>query len=1244
MIPLVRIRIPTRITLNSLMLAAALLASGAVFSPADHNLNGGQVNSSLAQEVSSADQEYNIDLRFEHIGILDGLSMSSVQSITQDQAGFLWIGTQAGLNKYDGYEISIREVNPGDPIALAGENISSLLADSQGNLWIGTDLGLERLQLASGEITQFRNIPNDRQSLTAGQVNAILEDTAGNIWIGTYYGLNRFEPQSETFTRFLPENLISDLYEDPSGTIWIASNLGLISWHPDRERFSIYLHDPDDPSSLTYSGITSIDKDGQGNLWVGTAHGLNLFDLSTGESKPYLRDPDISFSLGDNSITDVLHDSRGRTWISTINGLDLYDPGLDGFHHFRDDPAIASSLSDNFILGLYEDRSGVIWIGTYSGGLNKLSDDHNRFKLFPPIGSQSSLSADLRQDGLRESLHTSVINDLLQDRYGELWFGTILNGLYRIDDQTGLIKQFNFEADQPDSLSGDVINDIFEDRSGELWLGTNYGLDRFDRQTGTFESFPAFNAKGINSIAQDSAGDLWIASYQDLFRLFNQNGELLVEKKIFAVEEPRIYQLFFDSRGAFWIATINGIYVQFPGDQDFTHYSPEAGNPDSLKGHLVYSIFEDHRGVIWIGTILGGLNRFQPDTGNFISFTNQEGLPGNWVACILEDNQGALWLGTNRGLSRFDPASETFQNYDSQDGVAGGEFISCAKTVQGELFFGGFQGINAFYPGDITPNDDPPPVVITRFNLFNQLHSSDLQPDQQLALNYQENFISFDYAALDFNAPQDNQYAYMLEGLDQDWNQVGSRRHAEYPDLAPGEYTFRVKAANNDGVWNETGASVHISIQPPFWGTNWFQGFALLVLAGAGYGGYRLRVRGLQIRSRELEAEVAARTEALNERTREAEQRQAEIEALYRADEELYRYLQLEHVLNALMGTALEILDADKALLVVWDQDHNYLRVNTSIGYQLGSIRDLVINPGEGYFGTVALSGETTIVEHAAEDPGFPRQLVEDEQIHTSVLVPIKIDSEIFGVFSVDFINPHPVSHQEHRLMEALAQRTAVAIENARLYEQAQALAAMEERNRLARDLHDSVTQSLFGASMFADTAEHQLAVGAVEQAADTISKLQETTRIALREMRLMIYELRPPVLEEEGLAAALVSRLETVEQRAGLQTELNIDEIDGLTPNQEQQIYSIAIEAFNNILKHAQAEKISVSLTQDAGMIQMQIVDDGSGFDLDSAREGGGLGLIGMQERAAQLGAQLKIETNPGEGTCLQFTMEISP
>jgi signal transduction histidine kinase len=690
------------------------------------------------------------------------------------------------------------------------------------------------------------------------------------------------------------------------------------------------------------------------------------------------------------------------------------------------------------------------------------------------------------------------------------------------------------------------------------------------------------------------------------------------------------------------VATNEGVFVQFPGEQAFMHFTTDPENPDSISGEEVFSLYEDPQGVVWLGTIDGGLNRFDRSTRTFKSYSAQEGLPGNWIACIQADDQGNLWLGTNRGLSKFNPQMETFINYDNQDGLQAGEFYSCTKTANGELYFGGLQGINAFYPQDITNNLDLPPIVITSFNLFNQTEMEDLEDGEKLELNHQENFISFDYAALDFNAPQKNQYAYMLEGLDKDWVYVGSRRHAEYPDLNPGEYTFRVKAANNDGIWNEDGTSVHISIKPPVWQTAWFQALMVVLLAGTVFAGYQLRVRNLRARSQELEAEVEQRTNALNECTQEAEERQAEIKALYRADEELYRYLHLDHVLNALMETAIDILKADKGLLVVWDENHESLKINTSTGFQPETIDSLAFTPGEGNIGTVALHGEPIIVADAAADPKISQQLVKAEQIHTSILVPIKINTEIFGVFSVDYVQPHPVSDQELRLLAALAQRTALAIENARLYEQAQALAALEERNRLARDLHDSVTQSLFGASMFADTAEHQLAAGQIDQAAETISKLRDTTKGALGEMRLLIYELRPPVLENEGLPAALVSRLETVEQRAGLRTELDIEDIDRLSPDIEQQFYSIAIEALNNILKHAQAEKISVSLRKEGTQIELQVEDDGIGFDLAAERESVGLGLIGMEERAAQLGAQLNIESAPGNGACLQLIMEI--
>jgi len=1174
-------------------------------------------------------------------GDSNSLSNDHVLTIYEDLSGILWIGTNVGLNKYDGYDITVYEVNPGDPDAMAGEIIHSLLADSQNNLWIGTNIGLVRMHLPNGETTQYRNIDQDRESITKGEVNAILEDSWGDIWIGTRWGLNRFNPESGTFTRFLPENNITDLYQDQNGLIWIASNLGLINWNPAQERFTVITADAEDPQSISSSVVTAIDGDGTGKLWVGTGYGLNYFDPSTGIFKRYLADPDDPASLSHNSVTDILHDRLGRTWVSTAEGLNLYNQPINGFQHFLKDPGDPSSLNDNFITSLFEDHSGVIWIGTTSGGLSKFSDANNRFQIFPSLAPGSSSRVDQEQDGIRASLHSTLITDVLEDRQGDLWISTLINGVFLLEHESGTFKRFIAVPGQPGTLNGFVANEIFEDQSGQLWIGTDAGLDRYIPQSQTFENIPFFINHSIESIAQDANGDLWVGSDLGLSHVFSSDDQLQLEKWRFAEDESGIITLFFDSRDTFWIGSTSGAYARFPGDEEFTHFTSDPQDPTSLEGKLVHSIFEDQQGTIWIGTIFGGLNRFDPATRTFESFNAEDGLFGEWISCIIQDELGYLWMGTNRGLTRFDPVTETFQNYDSRDGIQGGEFFSCTNTTDGKLYFGGFQGINAFYPSEIERNETPPPVVITSFNLFNQPQPFDLLQDSQLDLGYRENFISFDFAALDYNDPQSNLYAYKLEGLDDDWNQVGNLRYAAYPGLEPGEYTFRVKAANNDGVWNEDGAAVHIFIRPPFWQTVWFQGLVLLIIVGALFAGYRLQVRRLQARSQELEAEVAVRTNELRERTLEAEQRQAEIEALYRADEQLYRYLHLDQVLNALLDNALEIMDADKALLVVWDSEHITLKVNNSRNYQEATLNLLQFTPGEGWIGAVAVNGRTTVFEQKASNPVIPDLLLDNESIHSSIQVPIQLETEIFGVMSVDYQQASQITNEQLRLLEALAQRTALAIANAHLYARSQELAAMQERNRIARDLHDSVSQSLFGATMFADSAQAQIDAGQVDLAAESITKVGNAARIALGEMRLLIYELRPPVLESEGLAAALVARLETVERRAGFQLELDIQEVEGLSLEEGQQVYSIAVETLNNILKHARAEKIRVSLDQEGSRYQLQIIDDGVGFEPEKTFDSGGIGIASMHERAALFGARLEIESNPGSGTQLVLSME---
>jgi signal transduction histidine kinase/streptogramin lyase len=1060
--------------------------------------------------------------------------------------------------------------------------------------------------------------------------------------------LSQFNFDSLNFSRFLYNTPISDIIEDQSGVLWITTFHGLASFEPGTERFTFYQHHSQDPKSLSSNILGTILEDSRGNLWIAASNGLNRMDRDSATFTHFQYDSTDPFSLSSDEVTDILEDSRGRLWFATLNGLNLFDPSTEGFIHIQHDPSDPFSLSDNLISTIFEDQSGVLWIGTISGGLNKLSASSNRFSSYPQVIENPDENLDLDQVPELEGLKNAVILDVFEDSDESLWIGTIYQGLYKINRGSGEVFHFQHDPDNPLSLSSNGVNAIYEDSSGDIWIGSSGGLDQFDLGSQSFRHHPTFQKYSVEDITEDAHGDLLVGTSGGLFRLFpSSEGELLNEYHRLDPSYPGdhyITDIYTDSVGSIWVSTAtDGIFVLHPGETDFTHLSHNPEDSSSLGSDSISYIYEDQQGVIWIGTILGGLNRFDRASGTFTQYTESDGLAGDWVTCIQVDEEGDLWLATNRGVTEFNSNTGDIYNFDSWDGLQGGEVISCAQGDQGQMYFGGLQGLNSFYPEQIEINLQPPPMVITAVNLFNQAIRTDLSDDEHIQLPYDENFISFDYAALDYNTPEKNQYAYLLEGLDQEWVYAGSRRHAEYPNLEPGEYIFRVKGSNNDGIWNETGMAVNISIQPPFWSTLWFQGMVIVVLIGAAVGSYQWRVRSLQSRSRELENQVEERTSELEVRTLEAEQQRKEIEALYLADEELHRYLHMDQVLEALLETAVDILQGDKAVLMVWDQEHEQLVTHATVGFTPDTVSSMSFAPLEGLAGYVVDTGEPVIIDDFASDPSSDLHIYEAEGIRTFMMVPIKISGEIFGVFSVAYLKIHRFTDQEQRLLIALAQRAALAIENARLYEQSKELASIQERNRIARDLHDSVTQSLFGVNMYADAAENFLTAGKVDLAAENLTKLGRTARDALGQMRYLIYRLRPPILEEEGLVAALEARLDTVESRAGLETKLELTGIDELPKEVENELYSIAIEALNNTLKHANAEHVLVIMNQKDGTFHLEITDDGSGFDLESAKESGGLGLLGMQERVAQLGGQFKIESQPGQGTRIYVTVELN-
>jgi signal transduction histidine kinase len=485
---------------------------------------------------------------------------------------------------------------------------------------------------------------------------------------------------------------------------------------------------------------------------------------------------------------------------------------------------------------------------------------------------------------------------------------------------------------------------------------------------------------------------------------------------------------------------------------------------------------------LWVGTLGGGLDRFDRALETFTHFSVQDGLANDMVLDILESG-GYLWICTANGLSRYDPRTETFRNYDASDGLPINEFSTAFASETGELFVGGINGFMSFYPGLMQDNPFVPPIVLTSLqqNGVTVDTGTALEDLQAVSFRWPDNSFEFDFAVLNYSRPEKNQHAYKLEGFDSHWNYIGNRQFGRYTNLPGGTYTLRLKGSNNDGIWNETGTSIRITIVPPFWETGWFWGIVVVTLAGGVFGGYRFRVRGLERRSQALQQEVEARTTELQT--------------------EIAQRIQIEEAL-----------------------------------------------------------------------------------------------------------------HRQER-------------------EQAVA----EERNRLARELHDSVTQALYGVSLYAQAAEGHLALGDTGQAADHLAELQNTAQEALAEMRLLVHELRPPILEEQGLVAALQARLLAVEGRAGLKTAFTTDLEARLPLDVEEGLYRIALEALNNTLKHAQAQKILVHLhqpTPPAGAVTLEVVDDGVGFDPARAHERGGLGLQAMQERAAALGGHLTIWSKSGSGT----------
>jgi signal transduction histidine kinase/ligand-binding sensor domain-containing protein/CheY-like chemotaxis protein len=839
-------------------------------------------------------------IKFENIGSEQGgLSQASIHCISQDSKGFIWIGTESGVNRYDGYNFIVYTPDIKKPQSLSNSWVYSVYEDHLGNLWLGTDDGLNRFDRKRETFMRYFHDPKDPNSLSNNKVYTIYEDTSGTLWIGTDSGLNKFNRTNKTFKQyqFEPENPqslsgnhIRSILEDASGTLWVGTDDGLNKLNRQKETWLRFQSNSKNPNSLSHDSINSICKDSLGMLWIGTDRGLNHFNPRTGNFARYNHNPRDSKSLSDDWIHVVYVDRSGTLWIGTHEGgLNRFDSKKGEFTSYINDPNNPHSLSSNRIYSLYEDRSGTIWVGTYGGAISKFNREPKKF------------SHVTHNPENPQSLSHKFVRAFFEDKTGQVWVGTDGGGLNRYDREKNQFIHYRYNPQDPMSLSNDRVFSIVKDSSGAFWIGTyGGGLNKFDPKTGTcirYRHSPrvqnSLSDDRIRTIYEGQPGVLWIGTDGGGLNKFETKKGIFTRYQHDpndpnSLSHDRTWSILKSRSGALWIATFGGGLNKFdPEKGQFFHYRFNPDDPSSLSDDYLTRLHEDQSGILWIGSNGAGIIRFDPQKGTFSNYGQSKGLSGGAIYGILEDNQENIWISTNLGLSKFNPRTETFRNYDVNDGLQSNEFNggSCYKSPKGEMFFGGINGFNSFFPELIKDNPYIPPVVITNFRIFNKVVPIQDKEDERspltksitetdsLKLSYRDNVLSFEFAALHYVLPNKNEYAYRMEGFDKNWITTSSaHRIASYTNLDPGEYTFRVKASNNDGLWNEKGASLKIIIVPPFWKTLWFRSAAILGFLSLIFLGFNMRLRNIKAHEEKLERLVAEQTQDLKSKKEKLEQ------------------------------------------------------------------------------------------------------------------------------------------------------------------------------------------------------------------------------------------------------------------------------------------------------------------------------------------------------------------------------------
>ena len=821
----------------------------------------------------SAQKSYS---KFEHLTINEGLLSNRIRCIFRDSKDYLWIGTDAGLNKYDSYQVVKYKYKEKQSGSISSDNTTCIYEDRDKNLWFGTDNGLNLYDPAKNSFTIFKNDPVDTNSINSNYVSSITEDKKGNLWIVTDGNcLNKWIPKAQKFIRYHYQSSKRILYSIPArmiasdskGYFWVVSfGPGIFRFDPESGKFIKFINSSFDFGEDCYKSLYIDNKD---KIWITTAgNGFFSYDPVTDKYEHFVSDGNGK-GTNQSIVIDVFPEDDNHLLLAVDQGgLNRFDKVSKTFEYIRYDPTNDEGLNNDGIWCLFKDREGILWIGTSGGGVNFYNPKKEKFKLFR------------HNDKNPKSLSYNLTTFFFEDSKGLIWIGTDGGGVNVYDPLTGIFTIYKHTLSDPYSISGNTIRNIAEDKDSDIWIGSwDGGLCRFDRKTRRFFRFTPAEIKSTNNtilnLIMDHNKILWLCILNEGTVLLDKNKGVINRFRSDpnnpeAISSDQDMFFFEDSEKNMWICTSAGLNLY-----DTKHNSFKVIR---FPENTIWAFYRDSLGNLWVGTNSSGLYYCKPDGTIIQTFNSENGLPDNSIRAITGDNNGNIWISSNHGISRLDGKTRKIRNYSKDDGLQSDQFLqqSFLKTSKGEIYFGGTNGFNSFYPDSLKNNNFIPQVYITDFQIFNkpvvyavpgaqfQTHISEAK---EIRLTWRQSVFSFSFAAINYTHSEKNQYAYIMEGFEKEWNYTdASRRYVMYTNLSPGKYVFHVKATNNDEVWNDKGVSLRIVILPPWWKMFWFKLIIFFAVFTILAFLYISRVQRLKNKKILLENQVAEKTSELQEK------------------------------------------------------------------------------------------------------------------------------------------------------------------------------------------------------------------------------------------------------------------------------------------------------------------------------------------------------------------------------------------